>query len=92
MGKYWKIQVWDSTELLFERNINLSEVAEGGLKEILRLLTSKYALTEEEIILCNLKKNHRLRSKVLDIQRLCGNKYAFSCGEGVYTLATLLDR
>ena len=92
MGKYWKIQLWDSTKVIFERNIKFEEITKNGIKEILKSLTSKHALTEDEIIRCYLKSGAKLRSTILDVHKLCGEKFTFSCDEGVYALATLLNK
>ena len=91
MTRYWKIQGWDSTKKLYEYKVKLGQITENGMKELLRTLTAKHALTESEIISCYAKKGTKIHSDLLEVQRLSGKKFTLSCGTNPYTIAMVED-
>jgi len=68
MQKYWKIQGWDSTNLLFEYKVKLGQITEKNMKLLLKTLTAKYSLSDQEIISCYAKKRTKIYSNYLDVQ------------------------
>lgn len=91
MTRYWKIQGWDSTTKLYEYKIKVGQITENGMKELLRALTAKLALTESEIIASYAKKGTRIRQNYLEVQVPSGRKYTLSCGTNPYTIAVVED-
>lgn len=87
MKRYWKIEGWHSANKIFEYKVKHGQITENRMKELLRALTAKHALTESEIISCYTKKGTRIHSDLLEVQRLSGKKYTLSCGTNPYIIA-----
>ena len=88
--RYWKIQGWDSTTKLFEHKIAVGVVPD--IKILLKVLTAKVALTEEEIISSFVKKGTKSHCDHLVIQNLQGNKFMWSCGSNPYVIAVVEEQ
>ena len=71
--RYWKIQGWDSFTMLFEHRVKVGQFTENKMKDVLRTLTAKLALNEEEIISCYAKKGTKIYSDYLVVENLNGN-------------------
>lgn len=85
----WEISVWDSTKMLKRFLVPAGRITEGKLEELLRVLTAKYSLRDEEIIPCFLKKNMKGRSVLLDVHRSF-KPIAYSCGVNPYSHARIV--
>jgi len=91
--RYWLIKVYDSTDILFESKVPFGQITSNGMKELLRVLTAKYALTEKEIIGCYTKRRTKIHTDLLEVRcdtRITG-KYILSCGNNPYSIATIGD-
>jgi len=87
--KYWKIQGWDGTNLLFERKVLLGQVTERSMKELLRTLTARIALSEDEIISSYAKRRTKTYYNHLEVTRPKAGSFMLSCGDGPFVTATV---
>lgn len=87
--RYWLIQGYDGLNRLFEYKIYVGQITENSLKELLKVLTSKLSLSESEIISSYAKKGTKAHQNFLEVQRLQGEKYMYSCGSNPYVTATI---
>jgi len=89
--RHWKIQGWDSFTKLFEHRIKVGQITQNKMEDLLRTLTAKIALNEEEIICSYSKKGTKIHHDYLIVQYLEGNKYTLSCGTNPYVIAVVED-
>jgi hypothetical protein len=87
--KYWLIRGWDGFNLIFEEKINVGQITERQLKELLKALTGKVALSENELVSSYAKKGTRTYQNFLEVQFMEGNKYMYSCGDNPYVTAEI---
>ena len=84
---FWLVAGWRGTKKLFEFKVPMGCYTEEGVKALLRALTAKHALTESEIIGSYARRNTKLNSGLLEVQRYT-KPYMFSCGTNPYVTAT----
>ena len=89
MNKFWKIQIWDSSVLIFESKVKFGHITENSMHYILKSLISKHSLNELEIINSHKKRNIKSYSCLLDVQKSYGNRFSLSCGSNPYAIATI---
>ncbi len=84
-NKNWIIEGWDGTSKIFEGKTP-SSISNENLKQMLRILTARYAeLSGEEIIGCfDINKKYKLIEVIKEPRK---DKY--SCGESPYFTACL---
>ena len=87
--QYWKITGYDGLSTLFEHKIYTGQISENKLKELLKALTSKISLSEEEIISSYANKGTKIYFNHLEVQSLEGNKPMYSCGTNPYVTAVI---
>ena len=88
-NRYWKIQGRDGTDLLFERKVLLGQITENNMKLLLKTLTAKISLTEDEIIGSYAKKGTKIHLDHLEVKYMLGGPYMLSCGSNPYVIATV---
>jgi len=86
---YWEITVWDSTKMLKKFMVPAGRITDGKLEELLRVLTAKYALRDEEIIPCFQKKKTKGHSVLLEVLRSY-KPITYSCGVNPYSHARIV--
>ena len=79
----WHIEGWDSTDLLFERDIP-GNMSEGEVERLLQRLVCR-DLTPNEVIDASLRKNSKNRSSLLD---RIGSGNPIHIGSNPYYIAT----
>lgn len=87
--RFWKIQVYDGLNLLFERKVIYGQITESSMQDLLRVLVAKYALNENEIIGSYAKKRTKIHNQLLVVTRLKGNSYGFTCGDNPHSVAVI---
>ena len=87
--RYWKIQGWDGTTLLFERKVLAGQVTDRSMKMLLRALVAKISLTEDEIINSYAKKNTKIYHNHLEVKHLGVESCKLICGDNPYVIATV---
>ena len=87
--KYWKIQGWDGAERLFEHKIYVGQITLRQLFELLKALTAKISLNEDEIISSYAKKGTKAYLNYLEVQHLEGKKFMYSCGTNPFVTAVV---
>ncbi|MCK9604829.1 MAG: hypothetical protein M0R33_00070 [Methylomonas sp.] len=87
--QYWVIQGWDSCTLLFEHKIYVGQISEKRLRELLKVLTSKVSLSEDEIISSYANRRAKVHFNYLEVRLENGDKYGYSCGTNPFVIATI---
>jgi hypothetical protein len=82
----WHIEGWDSTKLIFERDVP-GNMSEGEIETILQRLVARH-LTPDEIVDASLRKNAHNRSSLLD---RIGQGRPIHFGENPYYVANRND-
>jgi hypothetical protein len=67
--KYWDILCEKHTEVLFRKKINTKHITEKNLIEFMRILISKYALSDEEILEHYITIPFKKKKNNINIQR-----------------------
>ena len=84
---FWIIEVYDNTKLLSSHRVPLSALNQRQVEDVLRFLSAKHALTDEEIIGSLARKNSSLRMEHLEVQYYSGGPFTMSCGSDPYVVA-----
>ena len=85
--QYWEITGWDSTTKIYETKVKHGCFNENQIKTLLRVLTAKHALTDNEIVSSYARSNTKIATPLLlEVQRY-KNPYSFSCGTNPYFVA-----
>lgn len=87
MEIYWLIRGYDSTELIYEKQVPKECITETQLKRVLQHLTAKAGLDNDEIIGACLKKKTKTSNQLLDVHK--GLRQEFHCGENPYFCAVI---
>ena len=87
--KYWRIQGWDGSSLLFERKVLFGQITECSMKNLLRTMVAKLSLDEDEIISSYAKKRTKIYFNHLEVNRNRGGPYGFTCGNNPYVTAVI---
>lgn len=73
--KYWHIVCEKHTKVIFEKKINSKYISEKDLEHFIRVLLSKYALTDEEIFEQYISKPFEKKKNYIDIFRTNSNNF-----------------
>ena len=82
--KYWVITGWDSTAMIYEKTVKFGCFSEKQMKNLLRTLTAKHGLTDNEIVASYARKNTKIASPLLLEVQVSGKPYCLSCGTNPY--------
>jgi hypothetical protein len=85
---YWRIQGYDSTTKIYERNVALSQITRDQMKALLMALAAKAGLTNDEIVGCYATKRTKIYRSHLEIQR---DGFTLMCGSNPHFVATIVD-
>lgn len=89
ISRFWKIQIYDSLNLLYERKVLYGQITERGIRELLRALVAKHSLNEDEVVGSFAKKKTKIHNNLLEVERLRGGPYGFTCGDNPYAVAVV---
>ncbi|MCA9131029.1 MAG: hypothetical protein KDB22_28290 [Planctomycetales bacterium] len=84
----WRIEGFDGTELIFEREVPLHLLSDRQMEEVLRRLVSRY-LSESEIVGASLNQKAE-RTSFLDVRRSMQPPHLISCGENPHYIARVV--
>ena len=87
--RVWRIEGFDGTELIFEKEIPLHLLSDGQIEEVLRRLVSRH-LSENEIVGASLNRKAK-RTSLLDVRRSAQPPLLISCGENPHYIARVVD-
>lgn len=87
--RLWKIQVYDGTNLLYEQKVLFGQVTESSMIALLRALVAKHSLSEPEIIGSFAKRRTKIHNQLLEVSRLHGGPYGYTCGDNPYATAVV---
>jgi len=87
--RYWVIQGWDGSEMIFERKVLCGQITENSMKLLLRALVSKMSLNFNEIINSHAKRNTKIFTNHLQVNYSNGKHYMLTCGDNPYAIATV---
>jgi hypothetical protein len=86
--RYWLIRGYDSTDLIFEKRVEVGQITDGQLKALLRALTAKAGLTFDEIVASYARRRAEIANILLDVSR-DGPYQQFRCGTNPHFVAIL---
>jgi hypothetical protein len=93
--RYWEVTVWDSAKQLEKFNILVGHITSEKLHELLRALTAKHALTDEETVKCFLKRNTKSYMPHLEIRKDINDSLrtmSYMCGTNPYCYARVVSQ
>ena len=93
--RYWEVTVWDSAKQLKQLHIPVGQITRQKLQELLRTLTAKYSLTDEETAKCFLKRNTKLHLPHLEIRKDINDSLrtmSYMCGTNPHCYARVLNQ
>lgn len=88
--RFWKIEGYDSTRLLFQNVLPLGYLSEGQMMSLLQRLASKH-LTEDEIVAASQRPNSKGYAPLLEphTDHDPSSRYTISVGVNPYYLASV---
>jgi len=95
--RFWRIQVFDSLSPLFETTIPASRITSNELDALLRTLTAKHSLDDDEIVNAHLRRRPRKNTskphppRPLDVRWSNSTVLMGTCGENPHVVATAVD-
>jgi hypothetical protein len=87
--QFWKIQIYDGLNVLYERKVLFGQITESSMSDLLRVLVAKHSLNESEVIGSFAKKRTKIHNNLLEVKRLTGGPYGYTCGENPYAIAVV---
>src|SRR3989304_2338834 len=91
--KYWEVTVWESTRKLKQLHIPVHQITPEKLQELMRVLTAKHSLSDEETSKCFLKRNVMSHSAFLKIRKdidATSRTVSYLCGENPHCIAKIV--
>ena len=90
--RYWRINGYDSTKLIFEKDIPHGSMSEEQMADALRALASRAGLTYDEIVESYLRPNAKGYRGLLEVQVSSRPKFSMSCGMNPHFIASVVER
>ena len=96
-SKRWRIQVLDGLSPLYETTVPASKITSRELNALLRTLTAKHSLDDDEIVRSHLMRPRRKNtsephpSRLLDVRWSTSGVLTGTCGENPHVVATAFD-
>ena len=88
--RYWSINGYKGTELIFRKEIPIGQITENQIKEALKCLTAKAGLNFDEIIYAYTKRNTKIYAPLLEIVK-DGPYPRFYCGTNPHFIAYVVE-
>lgn len=88
--RYWVITGYDSMNKIYENKIKAGCMSEAQVIDLLKALTAKAALTNDEIIGAFAKKGTKISNEHLHVNKDDFNQ-VYTCGENVHFTARIID-
>lgn len=92
--QYWEVTVWDSTIKIKQLHIPINQISADKLQDLLRVLTAKHSLTDEEIAKCFLKRNTKSYLPFLAVRKDTDDALrttSYICGENPHSYARIVS-
>ena len=86
---YWQIEGFDSMKTIFETKVPLGCFAENQIQQLLRALTAKAGLTDDEIVGAYAKRGTKVSNNLLDVQHDSRHK-TYMCGSNPHFAARVV--
>ena len=93
--RYWEVTVWSSAKQLKQLHIPVGQITPEKLQELLRALTAKYSLTDEETVKCFLKRNTKSYLPHLEIHKEKNDSLrtmSYMCGTNPHCYARVVSQ
>ncbi|WP_299606107.1 hypothetical protein [uncultured Tateyamaria sp.] len=87
--RYWRIEGFDGTNLIFESDIPHYLLSEKQIEELIRRLVSRH-LTENEVVGASLNRKTK-RTALLDIRHSTQSPLVISGGDNPHYAARVVD-
>lgn len=86
----WRLEGYDGERLIFEMMVPLGVFTDGQMRDLLRALTAKASLTNEEIVGAYAKRKTKIANDLLEVLR--DTRYpTFLCGVNPHFVASVVD-
>lgn len=72
--------------MLYEKAVKFGLFSENKIKDLLRVLTAKHGLTDDEILASYARKNSKISAQHLEVH-VFGKPYCLSCGDNPFFTA-----
>jgi hypothetical protein len=89
--RYWIIKGYDSTTEIYSDKVKFGCFTENAMAALLKALTTKHALTDDEIVRAYARKNTKLASPLLLEVQKSYNPFTLSCGTNPYFVARVVQ-
>lgn len=83
----WLIRGMDGLNVIYEERIGVGQITDKQIRELLKALTAKLALSEKEIISSYAKKGTKVYQNYLEVRYMAGRQFMYSCGDNPYVIA-----
>jgi hypothetical protein len=87
---HWLIRGFDSTTKIYERRVDAGQITEIQVKALLRALTAKAGLSNDEIVGAYASRRTKIANDLLRVER-DGPQAIFSCGTNPYFVASIRE-
>lgn len=87
--RYWRIEGFDGTNLIFESDIPHYLLSEKQIEELLKRLVSRH-LTEHEVVGASLNRKTKKRTALLDLRHSTQPPLVISCGDNPHYAARVV--
>jgi hypothetical protein len=87
--RFWHIEGYDSFDKIYDKKVKFGYFSDNQIKDLLKALTAKAALSFDEIVGAYSKKNTKISNEHLLIQR-DGPSQVYTCGSNPHFIARVI--
>ncbi len=88
--RYWMVSGWDNALKLSEFKLPYESMGERQVSNLLRTLTAKHALTDDEVVSSCVKPRSDTYRGLLEVTTYC-HPYSLSCGQNPSFTARVVE-
>lgn len=89
--RYWVITGYDSARRICEIKVKVGCFTDNAMELLLKCLTAKYALTDDEIVSAYARRNTRIAAPLLLEVHKSSKPYSLSCGTNPHFNARVVE-
>jgi len=86
----WRISGFDGLEMIFETNVGIGRFTDQGIQDLLRALTARGALTNDEIIRSFARRGTKIANDRLAVRKNLDSS-TFTCSSNPFFTASIVD-
>ncbi|MCO7226002.1 hypothetical protein [Pleionea sp. CnH1-48] len=90
--RYWFIEGYDGPLKVFEKKVKFGYITDNQMRELLKALTAKASLDDDEIIGAYCKRNTKIANNLLIVT--CNSSeshYTLTCGTNPFFMANVIE-